>query len=152
MWKINQSVTVNLSTFVWIHICPQACRHGVPDVARRPSVGLKSQSLWVSFSRHALPESCCTSFHLWNAFSCLLERFFFPCFDCLKACDLITFVFLLCGGHEQNGHFCSFIAETRQWTCCMIECKKRKKTIVVYFICLIVDICTLHDFKIKVIL
>lgn len=29
VWKINQSVTVNLPTFVSIHICPQACRHGV---------------------------------------------------------------------------------------------------------------------------
>lgn len=75
----------------------------IQSFCSRCGVCLKPQYLWVSFS--LVPDSCCTSLHLLECFSSSVDWFFCCCcffIDCLKACDLITFLFLLCG-HEQNG-------------------------------------------------
>lgn len=174
LFNINPSVTVKLPTLVWIHICPQACRHGVtrlvwgghvqavcsrcgfepqtiqPLCSRcdvplgvfcLTEVTVPSFCLGGGFSRHFLPDSCCTFLHLLDRFSFHLDQCSL-CKDMNKMAASRPFLQFRCRKKKKKRH----------WIYCMIECKNKKYYIVVYFICLIDDICMLHDFKIKVIL
>lgn len=126
-------VTVSLASFEAL-----ASRQCVPDVAWASNDPVILQQMWCLFevtvalgfyfSRHVLPDSCCTSLHLLECFSSSLDCFFFPFtegmwFDYIfvSALRRTWTKWLVCG------HFCSFIAETSHWIYCMIECKKKKQ-------------------------
>lgn len=119
--------TVNLPMFVSVHIYPPACRHGVTGLAACSRCSTLQQ-MWCLFEVTVplgffffslvtfYPRVAAPPFPFRNAFlrHWIVLFFFFFFIDCLKACDLITVLFLLCGGHEQNGWFIAISAVSLQ--------------------------------------